>query len=117
MPEIIQQPPQACGVEAAALVIHDDARPVVDTELQHQGGERFGRRQKRRRVFRIANRSRRGVHGAGHVAISVAALPHVDHADAIVECVRSDPIRLDELFGMRIRHREDGQQWKHRARV
>mgnify|MGYP003694518437 CR=1 FL=1 len=62
----------------------------------------------------FASRMATGEHvdGAGDVAVGVPVLPHVDDADVRVGGMGGDPVGLDELFGMRVRHGEDSQRWQ-----
>ena len=108
MTEVIQNPPEPRGIDAAALVVDDDARGVADAELRHQRLELLRRRQERRRPIGDTNRDRRQVDRAGHVAGGIRGRggSHVDDPDVRVAGVRRDPVGLDQLFGVRVTDRQ-----------
>ena len=58
---VVEDPPEPRGVDAAALVVDDDARRVRDAELRHHRLELRRRRQERRRRVGVADRDRRQV--------------------------------------------------------
>src|SRR5438105_663228 len=111
--EVVEDPPQPRSVDTAALVVHDDARRVRDAQLRHLILKGHGRWEKGRRRLRVANGDGREIHRAGHVTFAESALPHVDDADGWIGGVRRNPVGVDELFRMRVRHGEQRKQWKH----
>ena len=107
MAEVIQNPPEARGIDAAALVVHDHARRVPDAEARHHPFEVRRRRQERGRILRVADGLRRQVNRAGDVTLAVPAAAHVDDADRRVGGVGGDPVGLDEQLRMCVRRGDE----------
>ena len=113
MAEVVEDPPQARGVNPSAFVVDDNAGCIRDAEPPHRVLELRHGGQKRRRVVPVADRVRLQIYGAWHVAVAVAGASHIDDADVGVGRVRSNPIGFDQLLGMCVSGHQQRQQQKH----
>ena len=113
---VVENPPQARRVDAAALVVGDHARVVRDAEPRHQRLELLRRRQERRRRLGIADPVAVDEHRFRNVAVAVAAGADVDDADVAVVEVLREPRGVDEQLGTRVARRRTAERRAVRAR-